>query len=343
MRDAAPAGNALLKVDNPAVREASERLLKVLATFGTDLVEGSRELSLHLRLDRGKEEIAAEAHFKARENSPLSRKLATMEDTASLFAVPSAGKPGLHAHIRFRLPEELRRILETMSHAALEQSLREEKDRDKHKADENFVRSLEPTIAAGVLDAALFLHSQGEGKLPLSVGALKVVKGKEMEKAFRELVGTLPDAERGLFRLDVAKAAGANIHALSMKGKFPPGALAVFGPDPSFYYAFRDDAVLFAVGEQAPELMRQVLEGRPRRDPPVLLELNVKNLLELIPVPDKEKNAARTAVTDAHPGRVRLSLGGGAILRLSLDLSLLRLAANMGVLQMAPKIELKQH
>ena len=342
VQGAGPKAKAALPQANPIVHDASEKLLDLLSRFGTDLVQESRELSLSLRIDSSQQELVADLRFRAAEKSRLARSLASWQETASVFGDLNEGSPALRARIHFRLPEELRRILEPLAHEALEQTMREATDRDKHPEDERFVRAFEPTVAAGELDVAMFVNSQGRGKPARTVAGLKVVKGLELEKAFRELVGTLPPAERALFQFDVSRTAGTTIHRLSVQGKLPPQALAVFGANPFFYYAFRDDAVLFAAGDRAVESIGNVLASRSRQTPPALLELNVKHLLEVMPVPDKERDLASKVFTDANPGRVRLSLGGGSVLRLRLDLALVRFASEMGLVPLDPRMEVKQ-
>jgi hypothetical protein len=336
LQQAGPILPTMLPPAPPNVRAGQEKLLDLMVRYATVFVEDSRELSLSVRLDPTRQEFAADLRFSPVENSPLARSLASIAQTPSLFGELSAGSPAFRGRIHVRLPEELRQVLAPLSHAGLEQALQEQKDREKDPENERFVRAFEATVAAGEIDVALLMNSQGLGRPVRVVGGLKVVNGLEIEKAFRGLVGTLPPAERGLFQFDVAKAAGTTIHRLSMQGKLPELALTAFG-DPFFYYAFREDTVLFAAGDNPPESINQVLTSGPRRTPPALLEMNVKHLVDALPESIAGGALATRVFTEAHPGLVRLSLGEGSLLHLRLDLTILQALAEKGLLQVVPQ------
>ncbi|MGH7225054.1 MAG: hypothetical protein ACRELF_17665, partial [Gemmataceae bacterium] len=124
VQEAGPMTKAFFPQANPVLGAATEQLIDLVSRFGTDLVEGSRELSLGLRIDSANRELAAEIQFTPLAKSRLARSLASWQETASVFGDLNEGSPVSATRIHFRLPEELRRIVAPLAHEALAQMLR---------------------------------------------------------------------------------------------------------------------------------------------------------------------------------------------------------------------------
>ena len=91
---------------------------------------------------------------------------------------------------------------------------------------------------------------------------------------------------------------------------------------------FSKDAVWLTAGSNGLDTLRVALDDPSRPAPIFLFEVNIKALAELLssfPIEVGNLGDVRATLTDEHPGRFRLTLEGGADLRLrgSLDLALI--------------------
>ena len=182
-----------------------------------------------------------------------------------------------------------------------------------------------PTLKLEAFDLATVLHGPLADQKYVFVGGLKVKDGRNLEKTVQEIVKEIPASERKGVKLNHDKIGDVAVH-LIQPDQTPDEDLKKNLGNNHIYVAFRDDAILFAVGEHGMDALKQALGAMgsraDRATAPVQLEMSIARLAPLAKE-DQEKlqEAAKKVFTGDAKGkdRVRVSLQGGDTLRLRLE------------------------
>jgi hypothetical protein len=124
-------------------------------------------------------------------------------------------------------------------------------------------------------------------------------------------------------KIDDAKIGDVNVHRIDLKGlDLGPQFSKIYGSDQMFL-AFRDDAVLFAVGEDGLSLLKDALASKPKAGSILAFEASVGAIVAILPE-DSAPGAADVAkkvFKEKGGDKVRFSVDGGKGLtvRLSVD------------------------
>jgi hypothetical protein len=309
----------------------ARRFAESASSFTRDVFDGRAELTLRLGVDHAAREFVADLHLRGVSGSRLDRTLAALRPGMSRFGGVIAGDPALAALVHVQLPDDYSRLLAQLGRQATERVLRDAGPNRWNEHDRLF-KLLEDVLRAGELDAAVAVRGHGAGR-PGSIFGLKVPDGAALDDLFRALVAKdLAPEDRARMKLNADDLPGAKVH------RYEWGALARGMPDfapmlsggPNLI-GFSKDALWLAGGTKGRDMIRDALQDRSGPTPIFHFEMNAKALAELVPSRVARLDDVRATLTDEHPGRVRLTLEGGADLRLrgSLDLALLGLAARL--------------
>src|SRR5262249_34370222 len=155
---------------------------------------------------------------------------------------------------------------------------------------EKAFKALLPTFKAGELDFGVVIRGPAADKSYTLVGGLKVKDGDALDKTVRELTADQPEDKRKDVHFDAAKVGAVAIHRLELpntpeeKGKSP------FGRE--VYFAFRPDALVFAVGGDALGAVKEAVALPPRPGKPLLLEMATARM---VPLMEKDSPGAAKA------------------------------------------------
>jgi hypothetical protein len=187
---------------------------------------------------------------------------------------------------------------------------------------------------------ATAVRNYGDNK-PGSIFGLKVPDGEALEVLFRDLVAKDVAPEyREFFKFDLDKPPCAKIHGFETANlaREAPRLAPMLGAAPNLM-GFSKDALWMTAGAKGRETIHAALQDTSKPTPSFFFEMNTKALAELIPSEIAKLDDVHATLTDEHPGRLRLTLEGGADLRLrgSLDLTLFSLATKFQTqLEMRP-------
>jgi hypothetical protein len=218
------------------------------------------------------------------------------------------------------MSDELAALWAPMARELTEIVLRDEKDPVALREGKRVFGALQPTIDAGELDVGMVMRKHGDDPYASVVGGIKAPSGPELGKILRQKVDELPDKkDRDLYQWDADRVDDVSLHRMLLSGLDFPEFKHVFGDQPALL-AFRKDAVLWSAGPHGRTALQKAIRAAPKAAPPFLLELSLKDLLEILPLTGKENPLALKHLSQANPGRFQVSLHGGSSLRLRVNL-----------------------
>jgi hypothetical protein len=315
----------LLSIFLPKNKRTTNRaVLKLLSQGTAELLAEGKALSVDLGLDQAKQKLALDVRLSAGDNSGLKATFVSFGKSPSAFANLLTADCALSALVHANLPAALRKELSGMVRSLAGSSGPNVKENEKRQADA-LVKVLEPTVAAGELDAGMVIRTAGPNQPATILGGVKIVDALAVEKWLKEAVPSWSPESQSLFQFDQDLIGKTHVHGLHLP--VPPAGpiFQLLGNEPGLL-AFRKDAALFCLGRKSEDMLKKAVESPAGPAPVFHLQVNLKRIIELIPV---EKELAEELFTDANPGRLEINLRGGETvkLRLELDLNFLQFIA----------------
>jgi hypothetical protein len=308
-------------------REFREAVMETFAVRTAEVIRQGQLLNVDLDVDHASNKLKAQVSLAGKPGSALAGKIDKMGQVTSEFAALVSPENAFSGLVHYTLPKELSTRFAAVVEEGARQGLANEKDEGKRLRGKLLLKSLEPTLTTGELDAAVVLRGPSRQQTYTVIAGLKLKDGLEVEKAFRDVVKDVPPAERDMIKLDAETVEGVKVHRVDAQAKYDAKARAFLGDNP-VYIAFRSDAVLVAVGEDGLAAMKQGLAAQPKGTAPVRVQFSVERLAGTFAKTPEQQGVVRKAFSEGNTGEVRIALEGGAALRLSLtaDLSILRFA-----------------
>jgi hypothetical protein len=280
------------------------------------LTEGG-PLALHLNLDRKAGDLTLEASLAGKPDSKLAASIAELGKLTGVAAgVLGKGDAALRGNADLVLPKKLREAMAAVFEEGFKQGLEKEQDETKRKVAESLIKVMGPTVAMGELDAGLVLRGPDSSGLYTLVGAGKVKDGKSLEQTLKDALKESPAKVRGALTTDFAKAGDVNIHK-AVPDKVDDNTRNTLGDGP-VYFAFRDDALIVTAGPGALEAIKEAATAAPAPTRIVQLEVAFSKFAKMMASEDKEAPAVAKAVFKGGDDTLRLTLEGGASLKLGL-------------------------
>jgi hypothetical protein len=298
---------------------------KTAAKGITALLNDGLALSLRLTVDRQANVLVAEASLTGKPESKLATALGNFGRSQSLFAGLLNPDAALNFLVHGSLPADLHKAFDSVIEGIPEAALAKEHDAGKRAEAEKILKVLMPTLKSGELDVAASVRGPSASNHYSAVAGLKVQDGEAIEKALRDLVAKIPEADRSKIHVDAERAGDVNIHRIEPGKEFDKDARQKFGDHP-FYLAIRKDAVFVALGEGGLEALKQAISAAAAAAPGLDIDVAVARLAPLM---DKSHNkqdpkeAAAKAFGGGGQGKdhIHISLAGGQALQLRVEMS----------------------
>lgn len=281
------------------------------------LTEGG-PLALRLDLDRKAHEMTLSASLAGKPDSKMAEAIAELGKRSGVAAGVLGRDSAISANVDLVLPKKLREAMAAVFEEGFKQGLEKEPDETKRKLAESLIEVMGPTIAMGELDAGLSLRGPDDAGLYTLVGVGKVKDGKALEQTLKDAIKESPAKVRGALTIDFAKAGEVNIHK-AVPDKVDDNTRNTLGDGP-IYFAFRDDAVFVTAGPGALEAIKEAATAKPAATKIVHVEMAVARFAKLMANEDKEAPAVAKAVFKGGDDTARITLEGGAALKLSLGM-----------------------
>jgi hypothetical protein len=316
IRDRDFAGN------NKAEKEFWKQAFEEFSSRMKAVLRDGQELSVHLNVDRKKNDVSLEMSLDGKPSSKLEASIAELGQGKSQFGALLKENAALRGELTLALPDSLRKAFAAVIDDNIAQGLEKEKDPAKRKAGADFIKGLEPSLKAGQFDGCVVLQPpSGSGKYHTAIVGVKLKDGAALEKAARDVVPVLPPEAQSLIHLDAETVGGVKVHRLDANKQYDEKSKKLYGDNPA-YLAIRDDALFLTLGENALGALKEALASKPATAPLLELELSLARLAGAIAIDRKDEKglvegAAKEAFAKEKDGdRLRFRVEGGKALKL---------------------------
>jgi hypothetical protein len=315
----------------PAQTEAEEKFRETFAAEMMDFVKlvvnQGRDLSLSFDIDRKAQDVAMSLSFRGRQGTQLAKSIKGMEDQPRLAPALVGANSRMHIGMSMTLPDKIRKGVVDAFAAGFEKGLQGIKDPAEARLAKSLLKALQPTLLAGQLDGALDLRGPKNGVHTIVMGA-KVKNGRDLEALFRK---ELPKKDQ--VKLDVASVGDVKIHRIIPDpADFDEDTKKLIGTEPVGHIAFRDDALLLAMGVDSLASIKQAIAAEPKSGPIVQLEMSCAFIAPFIKENPNAAAVARNVFKGKTGDRIRFTVEGGDSVRLRfrMDIPVLRFFAEIG-------------
>jgi hypothetical protein len=274
------------------------------------------ESSVRLDLDRRAGDIALIYSVEGKPGSTMAAAIQDLADSRSTMAGLTRKDAAFNLQVNERVPEKMREMFGTLIEEGRQQGLANAKDPADRAALIAVLDAIMPTAKAAELDYAVSMLGPGRDGLYTIVAGLKVKDGGKLEQAVRATVSTQKAPPGTEIAFDVDKAGPVGVHMVTFKPD--EDWRRIFGDGP-LYFAFRDDAVLLAVGADGLGVLKDDLTVAPAMGKVMDMQFAVSRLTPLSKDRKGEaKEIARRVFTDERDDRFRMTLEGGKAMKLRL-------------------------
>ena len=313
--------------ETAAEHEARVFGMRLVVGLAQQIVAEAKELAFSFNVDQPRHSLNADFALSGKSGSKLAEQIRAFGSARSAFG-GITGDSALYLVASLPIPPELRKELDALIDKIVQEALGREQVPMNKTIGEKVFRTLEPTLKSDALDLALMMKGPAPDQKYTFIGALKVKEGLKIEALVKEMIQQMPEAERKRIKLilDHDKVGGIGIHSF-MPTKSDARVQEVFGSQEVFF-AFRNDALLFALGSHGDAQLKHCLETlAANRETGATTGLQAELAVSRIAmVAGDEQNARfQAAIKQAFkaPGqdRIRISIQGGDGLHLRVEVS----------------------
>ena len=269
-------------------------MIDQMADLVKSIVSDGGDLTASIDVDQSAGELSASASFSGKSGSKLAETIADLGNKKSVGASLIGENSAANALFNVALPEGLRKAFSDAVDDAVKKGLADAAEKGQREAAEAVVKAIMPTVKAGELDGGFDLRGPNSKGLYTLLMGLKVKNGGEIEKVFRDAVKAAPEKDQKSIKLDVAKSDGVGIYQLIPDAKqADENSKRLFGDNPEIYFAFRDDALLIAGGQDGLDAIKEALAARPKSGATIQMEASMSRLHAADEQPRKTRPAPR--------------------------------------------------
>jgi hypothetical protein len=311
--------------ETKAIKEFKDRAVDELAANIKNVLEGGEAAALHLNVDPKAEEVSIALELSGTKGSKLAKDIQSIRENKSVvggaLAYPDAA---LSINLSASLPAELKKLLPPVVDDLLEQLKKEAPGEIQTKA-EPLIKAVLPTVKAGELDLGLAMVGPDKDDKYTVVAGLKVVDGKKIEAAVKDIVKKeLPPELSALFVLDAEKLpGGAVLHTVKIADQIDEKGQKVIGKN-DLHIVFRDDLMLAAIGPQAKDLLKKALDSKPADVGVARVSVSLARIVPILGENAEELATAKKVAEKvfgkgtSKADEIRFSIEGGDSLKIKL-------------------------
>ena len=278
--------------ETPAQKEFRIAAIKEVAKLIASVLKDGKELHTEVDINQKSGDLAAAFAISGIAGSDLAKGIEAIAANTSLFTGLLKRNAVFNSLGHVKIPESMTKALGNVLDEAQIAALNGIRDDAKKQQATALFKAILPTFKTGDFDGALVVSS--DGSTLTAVGGFKVKDGVELGKTVHELVSAhlkdLPPALRQNVQLDMDSVGSTKIHKVEIPAhdEGAKTAAKVLG-DLSFYVAFRNDAVFYAVGKNGLQAIKAAIPVQAGGKSPMLYyEVDIARLIFLA-LPGKPK------------------------------------------------------
>jgi len=297
--------------------EARRRGIDAVSEAVKRLLSEGRSAEIALAIDRERDTFGLQVSLDGKPNTLMNTAVGALAGGNTRFK-PAPGS-ALHVGLNFAVPDAFRGLLGFAVDGLARDAVAKESDPAKRELAAKVTKAVGPTLKAGHVDLHIVAGASPENQMSL-LAALGVRDGKAIEGVVKDLVGQLPESERGKVHLDDATVGSFNMHRLAVEpGTLDLNARRLLGGNVNLWAGFSPNAVMLGLGGDAAATVGGLDTGdKAERGPLVVIEGSVARLAALDPQASKVAERVFGRLPSAGDG-FRLSLEGGDKLKLALN------------------------
>lgn len=272
-----------------------------------------KEVTLKLDVDPKKDDISLALELTGKDGSELAKDIADFKSKKSVALGGTAVKnAALLLTLNASLPTSVKKVLGPAVDDLVKHGLDMAGGFREHV--EPIVKAVVPTLKAGDLDIGVAVVGPDAKNQLSGVLVGKVVEGKKIETAIKDLIANIPDDNvKNAVKFDADKEGDHKIHAVTLPDQLPAEVKKIIG-DGELFVAFRDDALMISFGPSAKTLIKDALKSQPASGAVFKAEVSASKIAALISA-DRPKAAEKAMLEtfgkNPTGDTVTLSVEGG--------------------------------
>jgi|GEM_PF-1974752 len=243
------------------------------------LIEEVRELHLRLLVDERQDFLSLDVIVVPNTNSVAARNFASLGQKTSLaYGVTNVKSAVLRGNVHFSLTEDTLKMWNEWMDSFAQELIDNAPAEDKVVA-ENVVRSLLPTLKAGVADAAISMTAPNARGHYTVLAAVGIKEGKKVNAAIAELAKLYvrDSGDKQAVKWNFAEVGRFTLHQVDRI--LPPEVQPYLGSR-SLWLAVSDDLLVLSAGPDA-SVLRNALTLKPAPAPALSLDVSLVGLARL--------------------------------------------------------------
>jgi hypothetical protein len=313
--------------ETKAIKEFKEKAIDELVMNLKNLLDGGEEAALRLNVDPKKEEVALELELKGQKGSKLAKDIMSIrENKSAVGGALSFPDAALSINLSASLPENLKKLFPGVVDDVIEIIKKQGNipGEIQTKA-EPLIKAVLPTVKAGELDLGLAMVGPDQSDKYTVIAGLKVVDGKKIEDAVRDIVKKeLPPEFSDLIQLNAEKLdGGATLHTVKTSAFIDEKGEKVIGKS-DLHVVFKDNMILAAIGPRAKELLKKAVAGKPADVGVAQVSVSLSRIVPILGENAEQLAAAKKAAEKvfgkgaSKADEIRFSIDGGDSLKVKL-------------------------
>jgi hypothetical protein len=255
----------------------------------------TKELSINFGIDPKTEELVVESELDPVLNSFLQSSISAWKERTSSVQPALGSFDLIQTFLKLKLPESTIEAFSKVVDEAVTTTI-DKAEGPAHDLVEKLAKALLPTLKQGELDVGLAVTPPNDKKLFTLLMSLQVKEGKGIEKALKEVVGSLPGEIQNWFEFDAKKVDGLDLHAFKAGDFIDANTARVVGQNAKLWFAVDDKQLIVSVGADAESILEKVVSARKSK--PSNIALVQISMAKLAPFLEMEKSESIQAIVD---------------------------------------------
>ncbi len=280
-----------------------------------------------MNVDPKKEEVALELELKGTKGSKLAKDIMSIRENKSVIGgALSFPDSALNVNFSASLSANLKKywpavVNDLMGLVKKDANIPGE---IQTKA-EPLIKALLPTIKAGDLDLGVAMVGPDSSDKYTLVAGLKVVDGKKIEEAVRDIVKKeLPPEISAMIQMDAEKLeGGVMLHKVKTADQIDEKGQKVIGKS-DLQFVFHDNMILAAIGPHSKEVLQKAIMSKPADVGILQFNVSLSRIVPIIGDNAQQLAAAKNAAEKifgkgaSKADQIRFSIEGGDSLKIKL-------------------------